>query len=76
MCSNLLLEVPRRVWWLYPKHAVDTSMHALLRHPWLRKVSDRATTPGATLFVPAENAATIAEKPVIINTIASKIRRP
>src|SRR5690606_13674632 len=29
----------------FPKHAVNTSMYALLRHPWLRKVLERPSPP-------------------------------
>lgn len=29
----------------FPKHAVDTSVYALLRHPWLRKVLERSAQP-------------------------------
>src|SRR5690554_153894 len=30
---------------LLPKHAVNTSLYALLRHPWLRKVLGKAPHP-------------------------------
>ncbi|WP_303289984.1 hypothetical protein [Marinobacter sp. SS5-14b] len=41
----------------FPKHAVTTSLYALLRHPWLRKVLESpapatlATLLGASVFV-------------------------
>src|SRR5690554_297806 len=39
-----------RVGEAFPKHAVNTSLYALLRHPWLRKVLERPPPPNPWLL--------------------------